>query len=636
MNQFICHISAFFGSAITAIVIMPWLLNLCHKLELTYISDDKHHFHIPRIGGMVLAPAVAVGLAISVGLRLYSGTIADTLKISAIFIMIGVMLVYLFGIIDDIFHLSRWKKRILIICASMAFPACGLFINDLYGFLGIAHIEDTTGCIITVIATILIVKGLEELNDSDGLIGGLCIPPLLVFGGFFYYSGYYSYSAPAFAMIGALLVFLYYNMFGDKRIGTKTYMGHAGAMMLSFCVVYISLKYAMVNKNVIEPHSDGLLLSYTMFIIPVFEYIRVWVESTWLGLSKEERRNLHIQHKLKAKNFSEIQSLCLILLADVFFILINLALHHLIGLGITWIVIIDIALYTIWQITTSHQSAHTPSTYRLPEDFKDYVGQEGLVSVIMPTYNSAEFVSESIDSVLSQTYQNIELIISDDCSSDNTMEILEDYAKRDERIIIQQNEKNGGAGVSRNNSISKAHGQYIAFCDSDDRWIPKKLEKQIEFMKKQDIALCFAPYYTCDENNQYLGYISAPRRVNLFQMMCDNKMGFLTCIYDTNILGKHYMPKQRKRQDHALLLNLLKVCKYAYSIPTPLAHYRIHPGNMSARKISLLKYNAQTYKEVFGWPRPLCYVFLFTFFLPTYFTKRIKNILFTMMRAATN
>lgn len=636
MSPLLSHILAFICSAATAIIIMPWLLSMCHKWELTYESNDRFHFRIPRIGGMILAPAAAVGLGFSLGLRLYDGTVGETLKISSLFIMIGVMLVYLLGIIDDIFHLGKWPKRLLIIIASIAFPSCNLYINNLYGFIGIGQISQVTGFIITMIATILVVKGLEALNDSDGLISGLCIPPLIVYGTIFFNLGYYSYSSTAAAMLAALLVFLYYNLFGDKHIGTKTYMGHAGALMLSFCIVYLSLKYAMVNEKVIAPHTDGLLLAYTLLIIPIFEYIRVWITSTWMGLSKEQRRALHIQNKLKAKNFSEIQTLGLILLADIVFITVNILLHQLLGLGLTWIVVIDIAIYSSWQMVSSRQKVHTPSTYKLPEDFKDYKGVEGLVSVIMPTYNSAEFVGESIESILSQTYKNLELIITDDRSSDNTMEILKEYAKRDSRIFIQQNEVNGGAGVSRNNSISRARGQYIAFCDSDDRWVPKKLEKQIGFMQSQDVALCFSPYYSCDENDQYLGYISAPRRVNLFQMMCDNKMGFLTCIYDTKALGKHYMPKQRKRQDHALLLNLLKVCKYAYSIPTPLAHYRIHPGNMSGKKISLLKYNAQTYTEVFGWPKPLSYAFLFAFFLPSYFTKRIKNILLTMIRAASN
>lgn len=634
MSPLLFHIVAFLGSAITAIIIMPWLLKLCRKWELTYESKD-HNFSIPRIGGMVLAPAAAIGLGLSLGIRSYYGTIGDTLKISTLFIMTGMMLIYILGIIDDIFHLSRWQRRLLTLFSSLAFPLCGLYINHLFGFLGFNEIGAVAGNIITVIATILTIKGLEALNDSDGLAGGLCLPPLIVYGAIFYNLGYYGYSTTTLAILGALLVYLYYNIFGDKRIGTKTYMGHAGSMILSFCIVYLSLKYAMVNPNVIAPHPDGLLLSFTLLIIPFFEYIRVWSISTWLGLTKEQRRELHIQHKLEAKGFTQLQTLGFILLADITFLVLNITLHHLAGLNLTWIVVVDIIIYTIWQMSTSRQKQHVASTYKLPEDFKDYQGKEGLVSVIMPTYNSADLVAESIESILSQTYKNLELIISDDCSSDNTMEILEEYAKQDSRIIIQRNERNGGAGVSRNNSIQRARGQYIAFCDSDDRWVPKKLEKQIAFMKAQDVVLCFSPYYTCDVNSQYLGYVSAPRRVNLFQMMCDNKMGFLTCIYDTKALGKHSMPKQRKRQDHAMLLNLLKECKFAYSVPEPLAHYRIHAGNMSGKKISLLKYNAHTYTEVFGWPKPLSYAFLFTFFLPTYFTKKAKNILLNMVRAAS-
>ena len=633
MSPLTSHIIAFFGSCITAIIIMPWLLSLCRKLELTYDSNDSHHFPIPRIGGMILAPAAAVGLSISLGLRLYHGAISDTLNISTLFILLGMMLIYILGIIDDIFHLSRWQKRTFLLLASLAFPICGLYINDLFGFMGINATGKAAGYVITVIATVLFIKGLGTLRECDGLVGAICLPPLIVYGAIFYNLGYYSYSSTAFAVLGALLVFLYYNLFGDKRIGTKTYMGHAGTMMLSFCIVYMSLKYAMVNPQVIAHHKDGLLLAYSMLIIPIFEYIRVWTTSTWSGLNKGQRRQLHIQHKLEEKNFTQLQILSIILVADLVLIAMNLTLHYLFGVSLTWIVVIDIIVYTLLQTAASRQKKHIKTTYKLPEDFKGYKGKKGLVSVIMPTYNSEDFVVESIESILSQTYKDLELIICDDCSTDNTMVLLREYADRDSRVIILENESNGGPGVSRNNAIQRARGQYIAFCDSDDRWLPKKLERQIDFMSSQDIVLCFAPYYTCDENSHYLGYISAPRRVNLFEMMCDNKMGFLTCIYDTKTLGKHYMPHQRKRQDHALLLNLLKECKFAYSVPAPLAHYRIHDGNISANKISLLKYNAQTYTEVFGWSKPLSYAFLFTLFLPTYFWKRIKNILISIARA---
>ena len=263
---------------------------------------------------------------------------------------------------------------------------------------------------------------------------------------------------------------------------------------------------------------------------------------------------------------------------------------------------------------------------------QNYEGEPGLVSVIMATYNSRLFVSESIQSVLNQTYKNLELIITDDASRDGTPELLKEWAKKDPRVHIILNTENGGAGRSRNCSIRAARGQYIAFCDSDDRWVPEKLEQQVGFMQQHNIALCFAPYYTCDAHNHYLGYVSAPRRVTLFQMMCDNKIGFLTAIYDTRHLGRHLMPPQRKRQDHALLLTMMRKCKFAYSVQEPLAHYRIHAGNMSGSKMGLLKYNARTYNAVFGWPMPLCYAFLFAFFLPNYFWKRTKNIFINIFR----
>lgn len=637
MGQLITHIAVFLCSAITAAIFMPWLLNLCHKFELTHESNDSHHFRIPRVGGMILAPAAAVGLAVSIGLRQYYGDVSDTFKSSSVFIGLGVLTIYLLGLVDDIFGLNKWQKRGIYLAASLAFPICGLYINDFYGMFGIYAIPSVAGIILTVIVTILITKGLNSINDSDGLSSCVCLVPFCVYLALYFNQDYFGYSTLATAMIGSILVFLYYNLFGDKRIGTKTYMGHAGGMIMSYCIVYLSLKYAVVNEAVMDRHADGLVLPYSMLIIPIYEYLRVVVTSNWLGLTKPERRALHIQHRLASKGFSQIQVMLIILAADIIFIGTNLCLHYFLHVGLMWIIIIDIVLYNVWITIYSHQQVKKKHTeHPLNESFPDYKGKTGLVSVIMPTWNSEKYVRGSIESVLSQTYSNLELIITDDCSTDSTMEILREYEAKDPRVKVLQNKENGGAGVSRNNSIIAAQGQYIAFCDSDDRWIADKLEKQIAFMRSKDVALCFSPYYSCDGRNQYLGYISAPRRVTLFQMMCDNKIGFLTAIYDTHQLGKHPMPKQRKRQDHALLLNLLKICRYAYSIPEPLAHYRIHPGNMSGKKLSLLKYNAHTYTAVFGWPKPLGYAFLFTFFLPTYFTKRAKNILLTMVRAASN
>ena len=108
-----------------------------------------------------------------------------------------------------------------------------------------------------------------------------------------------------------------------------------------------------------------------------------------------------------------------------------------------------------------------------------------LVSVIMPSFNTAKFISETIESVLAQTYANWELIIVDDCSTDNTDEVVKPFLT-DKRIKYLKNKKNSGAAVSRNYALREAKGKWIAFLDSDDLWLPEKLEKQIAFMKKNN------------------------------------------------------------------------------------------------------------------------------------------------------
>lgn len=246
-----------------------------------------------------------------------------------------------------------------------------------------------------------------------------------------------------------------------------------------------------------------------------------------------------------------------------------------------------------------------------------------LVSVIMPTYNAAHWVADSIESVLSQTYQHLELIITDDCSTDNTREILKLYEQKDPRVKVIYLEKNLGAGHTRNKCIEHAQGRYIAFCDSDDRWMPTKLEKQLRFMDEKDCCMVYASYITCDEAGNNNGVIIAPQRQSLFQTKCDDKIGFLTCIYDTfKTGGKMYMPVQRKRQDYAYVLQILQKCQYAYGIKEPLAYYRLHPQSISANKWSLIKFEMLTWRVVFGDSKLHALLFFMSCFLPTYFFKK--------------
>ena len=250
-----------------------------------------------------------------------------------------------------------------------------------------------------------------------------------------------------------------------------------------------------------------------------------------------------------------------------------------------------------------------------------------LVSVIMPTFNAGKFLVDSIESILGQTYEEVELLITDDGSSDVlTLQILKEYSQKDSRVKVEYLQGNCGPAYARNQSIGRAQGRYIAFCDSDDRWFPEKLERQIWFMNEKDCALCYSSYIICDDKDKELGITIAPKSISFDMLKCDNKVGCLTAIYDTEKLGKkYYMPQIRKRQDWGLFLTILKDCGMAYGITEPLAWYRHRSHSVSSNKMSLITYNIKVYEIVLGYPRWKAVLYFFCLFLPTYYMKVMKR-----------
>jgi len=221
-----------------------------------------------------------------------------------------------------------------------------------------------------------------------------------------------------------------------------------------------------------------------------------------------------------------------------------------------------------------------------------------LVSIITPSYKSAKFISQTIESVLAQTYENWEMIIVDDMSPDNSNEIIEEYIKKDSRIKLIKLEKNSGPAVARNKAIKKAQGRYIAFLDADDLWMPDKLEKQIDSMQKNNYELTYTNYETMSEDGKKLkNIIISPNKLTYKELLKSNKIGCLSAIYDTKRIGKIYMPLIKKRQDFGLWLRVLKKVKYAYNVNEVLGVYRIMSNSVSSNKIDLLKYNYSLFRE---------------------------------------
>ena len=180
----------------------------------------------------------------------------------------------------------------------------------------------------------------------------------------------------------------------------------------------------------------------------------------------------------------------------------------------------------------------------------------GLVSIITPCYNNAKYIGKAIESVISQTYQNWEMLITDDCSSDGSVEVIMNFINQDSRIKLFRLEKNSGAAVARNKSITEAKGRYIAFLDGDDIWMPNKLEIQLEFMSLNDYALSCTSMMYCDEEGMFKSIELAPQSHSFKQSLKDNRVGTSTAIYDTDKVGKILMPLIRKRQDWALFMTI--------------------------------------------------------------------------------
>lgn len=221
---------------------------------------------------------------------------------------------------------------------------------------------------------------------------------------------------------------------------------------------------------------------------------------------------------------------------------------------------------------------------------------KGLVSVIMPSYNTAKYIAESIESVIGQTYPYWELIIVDDCSTDDTDSVVANYLT-DTRIRYLKNEKNSGAAISRNYALREAKGKWIAFLDSDDVWLPEKLETQIAFMLENDYK------FTCTDyrirlNGTWLPYIyTSPKVITRRKLFNYCYFSTITVIYDREFVGLVQIENLRKNNDYAMWFEVTKKTP-CYRFPECLSYYYKHDDSVSGgSKWKLIKHHYILYRK---------------------------------------
>ncbi|MBR2731802.1 MAG: glycosyltransferase family 2 protein [Clostridia bacterium] len=207
---------------------------------------------------------------------------------------------------------------------------------------------------------------------------------------------------------------------------------------------------------------------------------------------------------------------------------------------------------------------------------------DGLVSIVMPSWNTARFIAESIQSVLDQTYRNWELLIVDDCSTDQTNDVVRPFLQ-DARIRYFKNDKNCGAALTRNRALREAQGEWIAFLDSDDLWAPEKLEKQLRFMRENGCVFSYHAYRKIDEDGAPLDhYVSGPAAVNKRKIYCYDYIGQLTMMYSAKRFGLIQIKDIKKNNDYAIRLQLYKVPDtVCYFLNENLARYRVRKQSIS-------------------------------------------------------
>lgn len=245
-----------------------------------------------------------------------------------------------------------------------------------------------------------------------------------------------------------------------------------------------------------------------------------------------------------------------------------------------------------------------------------------LVSIITPTFNAEKYIRATLLSVINQSYQNWEMILVDDASTDQTISVIEEFARNDNRIKLHKLPKNSGNGFARNVALEKAFGKYIAYLDADDLWFPEKLEKQIQFLKTDNLPFTFS-FYDCidEEGNDLNRRVESPLNLTYSQLFFCNYVGNLTAIYDVDYFGKITLEASQKRQDWRLWLTILKKIKTTKPVPESLAFYRIRKDSISSSKFKLIKHNFGVYSEFHGYNFVFSVFFMIRFLFTQFIIK---------------
>lgn len=228
----------------------------------------------------------------------------------------------------------------------------------------------------------------------------------------------------------------------------------------------------------------------------------------------------------------------------------------------------------------------------------------GLVSVVMPAWNAAGTIARSIESVLAQRHAQVELLVVDDASTDATAQMVAGYAAADARVRLLRQAANGGVAAARNAGIAAARGEFVAFLDSDDWWHPRKLELQLEQMRREDARVSYCSYQRVGEDGRVLSLVAPPREVTHADMLRSNFIGNLTGLYARSLGDGEFL--RIGHEDYVFWLQMVRRAGRAVRIEhdEPLAFYLVREGSVSANKWRAARWQWRIYRDIERLPLP--------------------------------
>lgn len=349
-------LGAFILSLICGLVFTPLILDFCKRKKLYDIPDERkvHKNAVPRLGGISFFPSMMMAFVIFLAYFTFIHEGQVPINIWSASFIVGLAMIYTTGIIDDMIGLQAPTKFAAQIITACLLPMTGLYINNLYGLFGIHEISAYIGIPLTVFMIVFIDNAINLIDGIDGLAASLSILALVGFLAYFIQYGVfvYTYSILAAGMIGALIAFCNFNIFGKAERNTKIFMGDSGSLSLGFTLGFLAIKCMMDNTNIWPTRSEAILVPLTLLFVPAIDVVRVTLYRLFHHKPLFDADKNHIHHKLMQAGMNQHQTLLFILGLALCYIPLNIWLFDYIT--ITAILAIDIVLYSIVYIGIYH------------------------------------------------------------------------------------------------------------------------------------------------------------------------------------------------------------------------------------------------------------------------------------------